>query len=107
MITNLLATIVISLSTNVTEEVTRYEWVENDWPASKVEGGFNNEHGFYVFPTRRKGVNPLEKLLTTKVIKAHVITFEYPPGKVQSVTHSETISETNRLFVLEKKEQWN
>lgn len=68
MITNLVASIAVSLVTNVTEQITGYEHYE---PAPCPEGRI----GCLVF--HQRGVNPTHKTITTNVIEITTITFDW------------------------------
>lgn len=94
MTTNLLAAIVVTLSTNTVEKVTGYlNQVQDVCPEGRV--GCAVMHW--------KGVDPNEKTITTTAKRTTTLTFDWM-GKTQAVEHVEVLWESNKVVRLEWRE---
>lgn len=92
--TNLIAAIVVALSTNTVEKITGYAAYEPDWEAMRSTT-------LAIYAT--KGVGPNEKTITTTAKRTTTITFDWM-GKARSVEHVEVLWESNKVVRLEWRE---
>ena len=88
MITNIVAAIVVTIATNTTEVVTK--WEKSDLISDPCPDG---RMGCTVFHGHYRHSGPLEKLISTSAVKTTKLEFEWN-GK-QAVEFSETLWKTN------------
>lgn len=105
MTTNLLAAIVVTLSTNTVEKVTGYAGHESA-PCDCFREGNPKSLPSLIYGctlAHVRGVDPNEKTITTTAKRTTTITFDWM-GKAQSVEHSEVLWESNKVVRLEWRE---
>lgn len=100
MTTNLLAAIVVALSTNTVEKVTAYA---REVRASCADVGHTLPEHFGCTALHYKGVDPIEKIITITAKRTTTLTFDWM-GKTQSVEHVDVLWESNKVVRLEWRE---
>jgi hypothetical protein len=103
MITNLLATIIVSLVTNTVENVTEWDHMEPtpcDHPPQQMWGGYGFYQGCLV--AHMKGVGPKRKERITTIKEVSTLTFDWMGAK-REIPSERVVSETREAFALE----WN
>lgn len=100
MTTNLLASIIITIATNVTEESTQWEMFELN---QAIPLSSTYTPAYYTFPEQR-GVNPTEKLVTSNVVETTTLSFDWQ-GK-REIKVDRVLSSACWLLKRQVQETW-